>query len=796
MWNSYQPGLVFLWILSVPTLIIAASSYVRHLASVTDINHLTYFSSFKWLYVASINSLTIYDDNLTLLQHVSIENITEKNIDPCAINPCQCLHNVTESDNEHGAADRNRRSQSASAHSIDANNYNLILYLEQENRIENQPYLIDCWSLQTGSCIVRNALNLSDIYYRQQTADDPQHAQKLLFNTDSSAPNHVFPFHLKLNKCNSTPTYLFLTSTLRKNLLNSNNREKLDNRTDRFDLPCLEQAQRRTIALRAFVDTNERRQSSTSSYKSSAATLTTPRNAAIHLHSWTQQQHAAASRENSLNNTRPSSNNNKSNLRSSASLLQSSSMISMASDAHPLNSKDPINQTSSSSLSMTYTQEQGPFVNINDYCPEQLSVLRSIYTDFFERESSEKYRLFQDIVYDRQDAAIYVFTNQQHHSKVIRLCEGQISFRHYVELPIHCGDEYTLIQKVKLIPGENGKEYLLVIASKPRASQGLEPSVHSHSALCLYEFDQIRNAFVDSVLDLAKGNVSLGMAWLHGESVVVRLLRWIELIVWCCSLATISDAIWELSSMFDLTRCQLSDDLWRIIEYPFTRLDDFSSRSIDRARGYDGESSDRCIRWHRRWENQKGNPCWTYWNAWASGMKLTSEYSRSMSNQRRRKLFNSMRSSFTTENQFDAIWSWRTMVVSCMVRLKVGYVTRWGRANNVSSIFPVHSDNDRRFFSSSSFKWIFMIVIDTKLVSPALPRRIPTVAGELLSIGKRRCRRNRFGLHRVDFSFTDVQFVPMRPRTLDHSAGCRSPIAVQIFSKSYRKPFPRHDRAR
>ena len=666
MWNSYRPGLVFLWILSIPMLI-APSSYVRHLSLVTDINHLTYFSSSKWLYVSSINSLAIYDHNLTLLQHISIQNTTEKNFDPCAINSCQCLHNTTESDSEHPGPDRDRRSQSTSAHAIDSNNHNLILYLETENQIENQPYLIDCWSLQTGSCIVRNALNLSDIYYQQQPDDSQYQVHKLLFNTDAMAPNHVFPFHLKLNKCNSTPTYLFLTSTLRKNLLNSNNREKVESRTDRFDLQCLEQAQRRTIALRAFVDTDERRKSSISTHQNTGASLTPSSNSTIHTNSWMQQQ--TVPRENALNNTRPSSNNNKSNLLSSASLLQSSSMISMASDAPPLNSKDPINQTSSAPFSMTYTQEQGPFVNINDYCPEQLSVLRSIYTDFFERESSEKFRLFQDIVYDREDAAIYVFTNQQHHSKVIRLCEGQISFRHYVELPIHCGDEYTLIQKVKLLPGENGKEYLLVIASKPRTSHSLEPSVHSHSALCVYEFDQIRNAFVDSVLDLAKGNVSLGMAWLHGESVIVRLLRLIESIDWCSFLAPISHTIWKLSSMFDHARCQLFDDLRRLIRYPFISLDGFSSRSIDLSRRHDGEPSNGCLRRHSRRENQKGNSCSSHRCMRTSSI---SEYRRSVCNQRRRQLCNLMSSLFTTENRFFAIWPWMRPVVSCLVRLKLG----------------------------------------------------------------------------------------------------------------------------
>jgi hypothetical protein len=69
---------------------------------------------------------------------------------------------------------------------------------------------------------------------------------------------------------------------------------------------------------------------------------------------------------------------------------------------------------------------------------------------------------------------------------------------------------------------KNNKQYLLTIASKPKTIDSLEPSINSHSAICLYNLDQIRNAFIDNILDLAKGNVSLGMAWLHGESVIVR----------------------------------------------------------------------------------------------------------------------------------------------------------------------------------------------------------------------------------------------------------------------------------
>ena len=74
--------------------------------------------------------------------------------------------------------------------------------------------------------------------------------QKFLFNTDSTIPNHIFPFHFKLTKCNNTPIYLFLTSTLKKNFIET----KSDDSTDIFYLQCLEQTQRRTIALRAFVN--------------------------------------------------------------------------------------------------------------------------------------------------------------------------------------------------------------------------------------------------------------------------------------------------------------------------------------------------------------------------------------------------------------------------------------------------------------------------------------------------------------------------------------------------------------
>ena len=504
--------LILLFVLVFQNSNLQTLSYIRHLSLPTHVNHLTYSSSLKWLYIASIDTLSVYDENLTLIQNVSIDEPKRSKSDPCRINPCQCLHDTSSANsNEESAADRHRRSRRISSSSpIDANNYNLVLYLEKEHRIHNEPYLIDCWSLQTGSCILRSALNLSDIYYQQRIDGEEKKPSKFLFNTDPTIPNHIFPFHLKLNKCNSTPSYLFLTSTLRKNILVSDNRDKLENGTDSFDSQCLEHAQRRTIALRAFIS-DKISTKSMMDRNPVHATAVTSSNRNVTL--------AALQTIESMNTTRSSSNHNQSNLRSSATLFQSNSIFSTGSDEYPSNGHQQlINETSAS---MTSFDGQGPFININDYCPEQLSVLRSIYTDFFEGESAEKFRLFQDIIYDPFDAAIYVFTNQQYISKVVRLCEGQISFRHYVELPIHCGPEYTLIQKVKLIPWKNQKQYLLVIASKPNGSHSLEPSAHSHSAICLYDFDQIRNAFVDSVLLLAKGNVSLGMAWLHGDSVIV-----------------------------------------------------------------------------------------------------------------------------------------------------------------------------------------------------------------------------------------------------------------------------------
>lgn len=519
MLHFHSLRLIFLWVLVFQNSNLQISSYIRHFSLSTNINHLTYSTSSKWLYVASIDSLAIYDDNLTLIQNVSIQNMNRTPFDPCKINPCQCLSSTTSNNNnDDSISDRYRRSRRAtsSSPSIDSNNYNLVLYLEKENRIDNQPYLIDCWSLQTGSCIVRNALNLSEIYYQQRTDRDQHEASKFLFNTDPTLPNHIFPFHLKLNKCNSTPTYLFLTSTLRKNMLAVNSRDKVESETDLFGLQCLEQVQRRTIALRAFIDDDKRKRSKID--RNSAYTTMIPlANVSFHDASSMMKSQPLHTKD-SMTVTRPSFNHNQSNLLSSAMRFQSTPIFPMGSDEYLSDRPTLINETSSP---MTSSDGQGPFVNINDYCPEQLSVLRSIYSDFFERESSEKFRLFQDIIYDPYDAAIYVFTNQQYRSKVLRLCEGQISFRHYVELPIDCGDEYTLIQKVKLILWKNKKHYLLVIASKPNAWHSLEPSVHSHSAICLYDFEQIRNAFVDSILSLAKGNVSLGMAWLHGESVIV-----------------------------------------------------------------------------------------------------------------------------------------------------------------------------------------------------------------------------------------------------------------------------------
>lgn len=447
---------------------IIQTSYVHYLSLINNISHLTYYSPLKWFYIASINSLSIYNENLILLQNITIQNSLTNDEDVCQINPCQCLNN----NDDDGISDRNRRSKLFQTFSsIDQNNYNLILYLDQDNKISNKPYLVDCWSLQQGSCIIRNALNLSEIYYQSKEKNSKQN---FLFNTDSTIPNHIFPFHFKFNKCNNTPTYLFLTSTFKKNFMSTNNREKSDDLNDRFYLQCLEQAQRRTIALRTFVyDDDERKKSLINITKDSII-----KRQIVNIESFIGKTNRTIS------------------------------------DDHVTN----INNTSSSG---NFIHEQGPFVNINDYCPEQLSVVRSIYKDFFERESSEKFRLFQDIIYDKNNSAIYVFTNQQYVSKIIRLCEGQISFRHYVELQINCGSEYTLIQKVKLIKYLNNKQYLLTIASKPKTNSSLEPSINSHSAICLYDFDQIRNAFINNIIDLSKGNVSLGMAWLHGESVIV-----------------------------------------------------------------------------------------------------------------------------------------------------------------------------------------------------------------------------------------------------------------------------------
>ncbi|CAF1076683.1 unnamed protein product [Rotaria sp. Silwood1] len=513
----HRQYVTFLWILFYQ-ININQTSHIRHLSLSNNINHLTYYSSLKWLYVATIDSISIYDDNLTLLQNISIQNSYLNDYDICKINPCQCLTNLTNNNNNNESDDitteryrRSKLSQSLNLqNSIDQNNYNLILYLETKNKIENKPYLIDCWSLQTGSCIIRNALNLSKIYYQQISTNEKIHTQKFLFNTDSTIPNHIFPFHFKFNKCNNTPTYLFLTSTLRKNFIVSNQKEKSDDLTDRFYVQCLEQAQRRTIALRAFVYDDGKKKLQNYVNKSMITTIK-QRNITVVKDSIMKQQNVHI--ENSTNKTRSSLNNNKSNLTSIIEISRISSTNPMVSDDHITN------KTKTSSL-FNFIHEQSPFLNINDYCSEQLSVVRSIYTDFFEHESSDKFRLFQDIIYDENNSSIYLFTNQQYVSKIIRLCEGQISFRHYVELQINCGNEYTLIQKVKLIKLKNNKQYILTIASKSKTLNSLEPSQNSHSAICLYELDQIRNAFIDNILDLSKGNVSLGMAWLHGESVI------------------------------------------------------------------------------------------------------------------------------------------------------------------------------------------------------------------------------------------------------------------------------------
>ncbi|CAF1159331.1 unnamed protein product [Rotaria sordida] len=524
----YRQYVVFLCILFYQINIIE-TSHIRHLSLSNNINHLTYYSPLKWLYVASVDSISIYDSNLTLLQNISTQNSYLNDYDICKINPCQCLNNLTNNNNNNNnnegddvATDRYRRSKSIQSlnvqNSIDQNNYNLILYLETENNIENKPYLIDCWSLQSGSCIIRNALNLSKIYYQQISTNEKNHVQKFLFNTDSTIPNHIFPFHFKFNKCNNTPTYLFLTSTLRKNFIVSNQKEKSDDLTDRFYFQCLEQAQRRTIALRAFVHNDEIKRSHNYVNKSM---FTTVKQRNITVVKDSIMKHQPVHIENSMNKTRSSSNNNKSNLTSIIGISRISSTNPMVSDDQITNKSNNTNHNNNkTSFLYNFIHEQIPFININDYCPEQLSVVRSIYTDFFEHESSDKFRLFQDIIYDENNSSIYLFTNQQYVSKIIRLCEGQISFRHYVELQINCGNEYTLIQKVKLIKFKNNKQYLLTIASKSKTLHSLEPSINSHSAICLYELDQIRNAFIDNILDLSKGNISLGMAWLHGESVI------------------------------------------------------------------------------------------------------------------------------------------------------------------------------------------------------------------------------------------------------------------------------------
>lgn len=467
----YRQCIIMIIIFSFFQLNFIQTTYVHYLSLLNNINHLTYYSPLKWFYIATINSLSIYNENLTLIQNITIQNTYLNDEDLCQINPCQCLNNLT-INNDNGIFDRVRRSK---LDSLDHNNYNLILYLDYKNKILNKPYLIDCWSLQQGSCIIRNALNLSDIY--SQSLIKKPFQQKFLFNTDSTIPNHIFPFNFKFNKCNNTPTYLFLTSTFKKNFILTQNREKSDDFIDQIYLQCFEQAQRRTIALRTFVYNHDNKQT--------------------------------------FNNNIDNDSIRKRQVIDIGTFINKT--ISKISDDYVTN----LNNTSSSSTSKNSIYDQGPFLNINDYCPEQLSVVRSIYTDFFERESSDKFRLFQDIVYDENHSSIYVFTNQQYVSKIIRLCEGQISFRHYVELQINCGNEYTLIQKVKLIKYFNNKQYLLIIASKPKTNYTLEPSINSHSAICLYDFEQIRNAFINNIMDLSKGNVSLGMAWLHGESVIV-----------------------------------------------------------------------------------------------------------------------------------------------------------------------------------------------------------------------------------------------------------------------------------
>ena len=505
--------MIFFWILFFHINIIE-SSHIRYLSLSNYVNHLTYYSPLKWLYVASTNSISIYDNNLILLQNITVQNSYFNDYDLCKINPCQCLNYLI--NNNDVKYHRSNLLQSFKlSNSINKNNHNLILYLEKDNKINNQAYLIDCWSLQLGSCIIRNAFNLSNIYYQQISTNKKHYIEKFLFNSDSTIPSHIFPFHFKYDKCHHTPTYLFLTSTLRKNFVTSNSEEKSDDLIDRFYFQCLERTQQRTIALRALIynDGIEKSQ-----YYVNKSAITTNTSANITIVKDPIMKRQVNNIEKLINKTKSSFNKNKFNLRLNTNLSDLSTMSSVLSDDHITN-ENKKNESSS----FNFTHDKLPFLNINEYCPEQLSVIRSIYTDFFERESSDKFRFFQDIIYDEHNSAIYLFTNQQFISKIVRLCEGQISFRHYVEIEIDCGHDYKLIQKVKLIKFKNNKQYLLTIVSKPKTFHSLEPSINSHSAICLYDFDQIRNTFIDNILNLAKGNISLGMAWLHGESVIVRL---------------------------------------------------------------------------------------------------------------------------------------------------------------------------------------------------------------------------------------------------------------------------------
>ncbi|CAF4154537.1 unnamed protein product, partial [Didymodactylos carnosus] len=347
---------------------------------------------------------------------------------------------------------------------------NLAFYLETEQQLYSTPYLIDCWSLQQGTCILRNALNLTDIYYEQKfNSDKLEQPERFLFNTNPTIPNHIYPFRLKFESCTNDTVYLFLTSTLRKSILMTNE-EMVNNSTNLFYLQCLEQSQQRTLALRVLVhdQKNELKQ------KWASTEIMVP--------------------------------------------IETSKTVT-------------INQTVTSYINVVEQDNNdkkmtssGPFMNINDYCHDTFSVIRSIYTDFFEQESSDKFRLFQDVIYDKNDSALYVFTNQyqkskqSYVSKIIRLCEGMISFRHYVEITLNCGINYTLIQKVKMITLKNGKQYILTVVSTANNAHSIEPS--QRSAICIYDLDMIRNAFVQNIIDLSKGNVSLGMSWLHGESVI------------------------------------------------------------------------------------------------------------------------------------------------------------------------------------------------------------------------------------------------------------------------------------